>query len=284
MRPTSIALALLFITLTSSGQQTRPNESLNDLVDSINSLIQTEHIVGLTLGIATQDSVIFSGGFGYADLENKIPVEENTLFRMGSITKMFVSLGISRLVEEGKLHFNDELKKIAPDVPFQNEWEHTHPVRVIHLLEHTSGFDDVKLNAMYSLSSKENHGVDMMLVHKNSMICRWRPGERTAYSNPNYAILGYIIEKLSGKAYDQYLTEIILDPLGMTNSNFKLPYYLFPYTTFFSRAKNRFSPTCKVTLLKTNLWRWESNRGTSGNRTPLRKTSAVSAPECSTST
>lgn len=222
MRPISIVLTLLFIASTSLGQQARSVETLEDLTDSIASLIEKEHIVGLMLGIATKDSVIFSGGFGYADLENKIPVDENTLFRMGSITKLFVSLGISRLVEEGKLNFDDDLKKIAPDVPFKNKWENTHPVRIIHLLEHTSGFDDVKLNAMYSLSSKENHGVDMMLVHKNSMICRWKPGERTAYSNPNYAILGHIIEKLSGKTYDQYLTEILLDPFGMTESNFNL--------------------------------------------------------------
>jgi CubicO group peptidase (beta-lactamase class C family) len=114
------------------------------------------------------------------------------------------------------------LKKIVPEVPFQNKWESTHPVRIVHLLEHTSGFDDIKLNRMYSLDTKENTGIDMMLVHKNSMICRWKPGERFAYSNPNYAILGYIIEKLSGKPYDQYLTENILTPLGMMNSNFNL--------------------------------------------------------------
>jgi len=141
---------------------------------------------------------------------------------MGSITKMFVSLGIMKLVNEGKLKLDDELKKIAPEVPFKNKWESTNPVRVVHLLEHTSAFDDIKLNRMYSFDTNENTGIDMMLVHKNSMTCRWKPGERFAYSNPNYAILGYIIEKLSAKPYNQYLTENILIPLGMLNSNFNL--------------------------------------------------------------
>jgi len=62
----------------------------------------------------------------------------------------------------------------------------------------------------------------MMLVHKNSMICRWKPGERFAYSNPNYAVLGYLIEKISGMPYDQYLEENIMNPVGMMNSNFNL--------------------------------------------------------------
>jgi CubicO group peptidase (beta-lactamase class C family) len=155
-------------------------------------------------------------------LDAKRKVDESILFRMGSITKMFVSLGIMKLVNEGKLKLDDELKKIAPEVPFQNKWESTNPVRIVHLLEHTTGFDDIKLNRMYSLDAKENTGIDMMLVHKNSMICRWQPGERFAYSNPNYAILGYIIEKISGKPYSQYLTENILTPLGMVNSNFNL--------------------------------------------------------------
>ena len=127
-----------------------------------------------------------------------------------------------KLVNEGKLKLDDELKKIAPEVPFQNKWENTNPVRIVHLLEHTSAFDDIKLNRMYSLDTNEKKGIDMMLIHKNSMICRWKPGERFAYSNPNYAILGYIIEKISGKPYQQYLTENILTPLGMRNSNFNL--------------------------------------------------------------
>jgi hypothetical protein len=110
------------------------------------------------------------------------------------------------------LKLDDELKKIAPEVPFQNKWESTNPVRIVHLLEHTSAFDDIKLNRMYCLDAKENTGIDMMLVHKNSMICRWKPGERFAYSNPNYAILGYIIEKISGEPYSEYLTENILTP------------------------------------------------------------------------
>ncbi|MBC7889164.1 MAG: beta-lactamase family protein [Ferruginibacter sp.] len=212
---------LLFAGLSIS-QTPAPVNSIRELTDSIAVIIKQEHITGLMLGIATKDSVLYSGGFGYADLEANRQVTENTLFRMGSITKMFVALGIMKLVKEGKLKLDDELKKIASEVPFQNKWETTNPVRIIHLLEHTSGFDDMKLNRLYAADAQENKGIEMMLVQKNSMICRWKPGERYAYSNPNYSILGYLIEKLSGKPYDQYLAENILNPLGMINSNFNV--------------------------------------------------------------
>jgi CubicO group peptidase (beta-lactamase class C family) len=222
MKNAILTLVLLSFATVLFSQKPESIYSIKQLTDSIEVIMEQEHIAGLMLGITTKDSVLFLGGFGYADLDTKRKVDENTLFRMGSITKMFVSLGIMKLVNEGKLKLYDELKKIAPDVPFQNKWEATNPVRIIHLLEHTTGFDDIKLNRMYSLDPKENTGIEMMLVHKNSMICRWKPGERFAYSNPNYAVLGYIIEKISGKPYNQYLEENILNPLGMINSNFNL--------------------------------------------------------------
>lgn len=222
MKNVILTFILFSIAIASFSQKTGSIESIQQLADSIKVIIKQEKITGLMLAITRSDSVLFSGGFGYADLDTKRSADENTLFRMGSITKMFVSLGIMKLVNEGKLKLDDELKKIAPAVPFKNKWESTHPVRIVHLLEHTSAFDDIKLNRMYSLDTNENTGIEMMLIHKKSMNCRWRPGERFAYSNPNYAILGYIIEKISGKPYNQYLTENILAPLGMISSNFNL--------------------------------------------------------------
>ena len=222
MKNVVLILILLSFAAVSFSQKIESINSIKQLTDSIEGIMKQENITGLMLGITTKDAVLFSGGFGYSDLNTRRNVSESTLFRMGSITKMFVSLGIMKLVNEGKLKLDDELKKIAPEVPFQNKWENTNPVRIVHLLEHTSAFDDIKLNRMYSLDTNEKKGIDMMLIHKNSMICRWKPGERFAYSNPNYAILGYIIEKISGKPYSQYLTENILTPLGMRNSNFNL--------------------------------------------------------------
>lgn len=202
--------------------QEQNNMSLQQLKGSIDSIINSNHTPGLMLGIIKNDTVLFSGGFGYADLKAKRPVDGKTLFRLGSITKMFVSLSILKLVQEGKLHLNDELKKIAPEIPFINQWEASHPVRIINLLEHTAGFDDMKLNRMCSQDERTYTGREMVLFQQHSLVCRWKPGERYAYSNPGYVILGYIIEKLSGKSYDGYIAENLLQPLAMNRSNFNL--------------------------------------------------------------
>lgn len=220
MRPFLILLFCLLGCINSNGQaQPKPN-SLAELRDSIQSIVLKRNIPGLMLGIVTRDSVLFSGGFGYADLQNKRKVNGKTLFRMGSITKSFVAIAILKLVEQGRLNLNDRLKDLAPEVFFKNNWEDTHPVRVINLLEHTTGFDDFKFNKMYTLERRQYNSEEMVMQQKASMVCRWRPAERYTYSNVNYVILGYIISKLSGKEYGQYLKESILLPLGMHVSNF----------------------------------------------------------------
>jgi CubicO group peptidase (beta-lactamase class C family) len=218
-----LLISIAFLSLCTA-RATQPDSAITfrTLTDSIQRIMQEDHIAGLMLGIATKDSVLFTGGFGYADLAAQTKVGSHTRFRMGSITKMLVSLGILKLIGEGKLSLSTPLRTLAPEVPFANQWEATHPLLIVHLLEHTSGFDDIKLNSMYGRAKGAQTGLSMMLVQKKSMVCRWRPGERMAYCNPNYAILGYLIEKLSGMPYQRYLTDNILAPLGMSGSNFNL--------------------------------------------------------------
>jgi CubicO group peptidase (beta-lactamase class C family) len=213
-------ILLLLISSSTWCQSIKTIDHISQLTDSIRAVVQARHIPGLMLGIASRDSVLFSGGFGYADVQAKRPVTGQTLFRMGSITKMFVSLGMLQLVKEGKIKLTDELKKVAPEIPFQNDWETAAPVRIVHLLEHTAGFDDMKLNRMCTQEKVEYPDSVMMLLQQPSLVCRWKPGERFAYSNPGYVLLGYIIRKLTGKPYDQYITEQVLRPLGMSHSNF----------------------------------------------------------------
>jgi CubicO group peptidase (beta-lactamase class C family) len=164
-------LHLLFCTSISVGcfsQQTTPIDPINSLTDSIAKIVRQEHIVGLMLGITTKDSTLFSGGFGCADWVNGRKVDAGTLFRMGSITKLFVSLGIQKLVSEGKLRLTDELRRIAPEIPFHNPWESRHPLLIIHLLEHTSGFDDVKFTGWRSPSP---YWIMSRSIPSNSVSC-----------------------------------------------------------------------------------------------------------------
>jgi CubicO group peptidase (beta-lactamase class C family) len=188
-----------------------------ELTDSIRRVMAQEHIPGLLLVLATRDSVLFAGGLGEANQATHQPVTAHTLFRIGSITKSFVSLALLQLIEQGKLRLNDEVRKIAPEVPIDNPWEATDPVRVVHLLEHTAGFDDMLPNHAIN-HGPVRRGVAGLAVFRAELRCRWRPGERMAYSNPGYQVAGYLLEKLSGQPYEQYLTQHLLRPLGLPDA------------------------------------------------------------------
>ena len=208
-------------------------KTIAQLQDTIPKIMANQHQSSLMLAVVTKDSVLSSNGFGFANIETKQKANSQTLFPMASITKTFTALAIVKLARQGKLSLNDNLSKIAPEIIFTNKWEKTNPVKIIHLLEHTSGFDDLRFNTFWNndLNITELQAIEKC---KNSMHCRWRPGEREAYCNVDYNILGYIIEKLSGLKYDVFLKNEILLPIGMTNTNFITPTslnsaYAYPY-------------------------------------------------------
>ncbi|TAF95558.1 MAG: class A beta-lactamase-related serine hydrolase [Cytophagia bacterium] len=213
---------LLLLSFSGFAQKNKPVQTIGELTDSLQKIMAKERMPGLMLTIATRDSVLFVGGLGYADVQKKQAVTPTTLFRIGSITKTFTSLGILKLIAQNKIQLGNELKSIISEVPIQNDWHNKYPVRVVHLLEHTAGFDDMHLNVIYNLTPTDPRGLDVAKVFKKSLVCRWKPGERMAYSNPGYAVAGYLLEKISGKPYEQFLYENVLQPIGMTHSNLNL--------------------------------------------------------------
>ncbi|NQD70824.1 serine hydrolase [Sphingobacterium shayense] len=221
-------LAMLIVAsyFTASAQvstATKSNSNITQLYRRLDTVLQKEHIPGLLVAIVKKDSILYSGGLGYANLNQRLPVERHTQFHFASVTKFFVAMGIQQLVANGKLKLNDRIRDIAPEIPFDNHWEATDPVRVVHLLEHTAGFDDVQLNSMVDISKKKSlAGIDAIKAVSNSLTVRWRPGTIMSYSNPGYNVLGYIIEKLSGMPWNRYLKEQIFLPLNMHSSLFDL--------------------------------------------------------------
>ncbi|MFN8356394.1 MAG: serine hydrolase domain-containing protein [Spirosomataceae bacterium] len=230
-------------------QPNKPQMTLRQLQDSIQYLMKQEHIMGLMVGVVNRDSVLLQRGFGYADEATRRKVDATTLFRMGSITKSIVALGILKLVEQGKIKLDDSIKEIAPEIPLVNPWEKTHPLQVVHLLEHTSGFDDIKLNRMYTLKKVQTSGKAMMLSQAPSLVCRWKPGERMAYSNPNYGVLAYLLEKMSGQPFSQFLTQTILKPIGMLSSNLNLDSQTALDTKEYIFEEGKFIQVPSVTLI-----------------------------------
>ena len=122
----------------------RPNPSPNCASNS-RRFSKTRHTPGVSVAIVHKDGPEWVAGLGMADVAANRATTADTLFRIGSTSKAFASLSILMLADQGKLSLDDPVHKLAPDVWFENRWEATDPIRVVNLLEHTTGWDDMHL-------------------------------------------------------------------------------------------------------------------------------------------
>jgi len=190
------------------------SQDLNNKLDStITDLIDADQ-PGVTVLIRHQGEVIYHKGFGMANVEQGVKMEPGHVFRIGSITKQFTACAILKLEEEGKLSLDDNVIKYLPDLPTEG-----YEISIEHLLTHTSGIqsytgmkewtDEVKRKDFEPLDLIEYFKVDTL---------NFNPGEKFAYNNTAYFILGYIIEKVSGMTYEDYIEKNFFEPLEMTSS------------------------------------------------------------------
>jgi len=176
----------------------------------LSGLIETND-PGLAVLVAQDGRILFEKSYGLADREHRVPVISQTTFRIGSIGKQFTASAILKLQEEGKLSVNDKLSKYIPDFPRGNE------VTLRHLLTHTSGIQDHTddLNILSQTNATTTEAI-IETIKKNSY--DFEPGAKWSYDNSGYVLLGYIVEKVSGQSYGDFLRENFFRRLGMTNT------------------------------------------------------------------
>ncbi|MCX2739439.1 serine hydrolase domain-containing protein [Pontibacter anaerobius] len=219
---TLLMLISWFIAPVAPAQTPPTPRSIAELTSLLKSEMEQQHVAGMMLTIVSKDSVLYAGGLGLADIEKKTPVTERHLFRQGSITKLFTALAVLKLVDEGKLRMDSRLKDIAPEVPFHNYWEETSPITIGQLLEHSTGFHDKTPLEEFNYADRNTNSLEALEVFRKFMVAQWEPGERHSYSNVNYAILTYLIEKVSGESFQSYLRAKIFSPIGMPDANVHL--------------------------------------------------------------
>ncbi len=195
-------------------------QTIDELKARVATILAEEHIPGVGIALVTKEGIEWAGGVGKADVAKGSLVTKDTMFRVGSISKSFVALAILRLVDEKKISLDAKLKDLAPEIAFTNAWESTRPITVAHLLEHTTGFDDFR-PAEFVAVRDDVPLRDVLAVDPRSRVSRWPPGTRHSYSNPGFTIAAYLIEKITGRAYEDYLRDVLLTPLGMTNADFR---------------------------------------------------------------
>lgn len=203
-----------------SSNQTVPSGSRAALSSSqkIDDYMKKYEEKGLFSGsilVARGGKVIISKGYGMADYEFGVPNTPNTKFHLGSVTKQFTAMAIMELEEKGKLRVNDTLSKYIPDYPNGDK------ITIHQLLTHTSGIPDyINDDSTFASIARLYHPIEQVISRFKNKPLEFMPGTRYDYSNSGYVLLSYIIQKVSGQSYKDFLNENIFKPLNMNNTGY----------------------------------------------------------------
>ena len=207
---TAMSLSVVLLCLACRGY----SQSLKSGIDGlVNEYVVGQNFMGSIL-VAEKGKVLFSEGYGLADVEKNIPNTPETRFMIGSITKQFTAMLVTQLAEKGKLKLENTISDFLPDFPKEIGKQ----ITVEMLLNHTSGLILPEgIEKYYGASTKEDF-LKIYLKQLSEEGLRFEPGKGYGYSNAGYHILGHIIEKVTGETYEAVLHEQILDPLGMSST------------------------------------------------------------------
>ena len=216
-----ICLILTASLLSAASDPVKPS-TLEELRAAIQEELDEVGQGSIGVALVSKDRTIWTAGIGMADPNTEREADENTYWRLGSITKSFVGLAALILQERGMLRLTDAVAGLAPEIGIRNRWETETPVRIAHLLEHTAGFDDLRYKDYASndptpLSLRQ--GIDHV---RGSLYSRWPPGLHFSYSNAGPAVAAYIIEQVDGRPFEEFLEDEILEPLDMTGAGLLL--------------------------------------------------------------
>jgi CubicO group peptidase (beta-lactamase class C family) len=220
-----LVLALSAIGACASNIQATSLEAFFD--KTMKSKLEKYLIPNATVSVVKDGEIVYKKGFGLADIENNIPVDaDTTLFRIGSTSKLITWTAVMQLVEAGRLDLNTDINRyldfeISPQLEKPLQKTIAEPITMTHLMTHTPGFEDHP-DMLFRLSEDE-------LLPLNEYIKNYQParifpaGEVAAYSNYGTALAGYIVERLSGLPFSDYVEKNIFTPLNMNNSSFRQP-------------------------------------------------------------
>ena len=191
-------------------------------MDALLKEIYPDKNSGASALVMKKGKVVYRKAFGMANIEVGVEMTPEHIFRIGSITKQFTAVAILQLMEAGKLSLQDDITKFLPDYP-----THGHTITVEHLLTHTSGIKSY--TAMDSWDGEERKKAftpEQMIDYFKNEPMDFAPGEKWMYNNSAYFLLGYIIEKVSGMSYEEYVEEKLFKALKMESSYYGNPMQL----------------------------------------------------------
>jgi CubicO group peptidase (beta-lactamase class C family) len=244
---TTLRIACLAVLLSCSGESTPPVTpvvqpeipvtgtavpGMASYDQVVTAFMRKLSIPGGAVAAMRDGKLIYARGFGYADVENKTLVQPDALFRIASVSKTITATAIMKLVEEGKLTLDDRVAPLiahltpAPGATVDPRWEQ---ITVRHLLNHAGGWDRTKPNggfdpidqpaiAAAAVGAPAPASPETLIRYMKGMPLDFNPGEKFAYSNFGYIILGRVIERVSGMPYKEYVRSRVLEPVGATRT------------------------------------------------------------------
>lgn len=217
---TAFFLFCLSAQATQSRERHQPPSNIEELKVALADLMQHYKVPAAGITMINEQGLVYFDAIGLANREENISVNTDSVFRLGSTSKMLVALSVLKLVEDDKLSLEDKLVDLAPEIEFNNPYAATHPIRIVHLLEHTTGWDEQHYpefahNQTPPISLKD--GLDF---HPHSRTSRWHPGSRYAYNNTGPTVAAYIVEKVSGETFEAFVQTHFFKVLDMQHSTF----------------------------------------------------------------
>ena len=200
----SAAFALFFLLLTGRFSHAAEPDRFDALVEAERA---KQRVPGVAVAVVRGGEALKLQGYGLANVEHQVPVKAGTIFQSGSVGKQFTAVAVMLQVEEGKLALDDPLTRFYPDAP--PGWSR---ITIRNLLNHTSGIADY---GSADVDYRRDYGDDAFARVAFGLPLEFPPGTRFSYSNTGYALLGFIVRKVSGRFYGDVLAERVFAPLGM---------------------------------------------------------------------
>jgi len=176
--------------------------------------LHSKQIPGIAVGVFQRGEIVLANGYGYANIEHHVPVIPATLFQSASIGKQFTAVAVMLMVEDGRLSLDESIRQYFPDAPVS--WQ---PITVRHLLNHSSGiadyFEAMGSDGIEAFDQRRDYDPDELRHIFYRLPLNFEAGAEFNYSNTGYALLGFLVQKVSGKFYGEVLQERVFKPLGM---------------------------------------------------------------------
>jgi CubicO group peptidase (beta-lactamase class C family) len=197
--------------------------SLSPKMPQIDSLIAADlarrPVGSVTAGVVSGKQLLWSKSYGDADMEKKVAADTDTVYRIGSITKMFTALMLEQLVEAGKVHLSDPVEKYFPEInTVVGRYPDAPPITLVQLATHTAGLSREPDNTETYLKGQVADWEKTLIAALPQTHYILEPGTRFSYSNIGYAILGAALSRAAGQSYVEYVSKHIFQPLGMTHT------------------------------------------------------------------